>query len=183
MPNKIVVDTVAPKVLSASDGAGILVAGGHHGLSIHYTFSEQAHASLYLGSRRVVLGRKSRAHDKLKWNGRARGKQLRPGRYVLEVAAVDAAGNETPPAGRKRVVVTIRYIALSEQAIHVTAGARFAVKVRTGSPRYTWRLAGTSGTEKKKTLRLRAPAHRGRYRLVVSAHGHSAAATVIVGKG
>ena len=181
MPNRIVVDTVAPKVLSASDGAGILIAGGHHGISVRYGFSEKAQASVYLRGRRVVLGRRSRSSATVKWNGGADGNPLPPGRYVLEVAAVDTAGNETPPAGRKRVVVTIRYIALSETAIHVAAGARFTVKVRTGAPQYTWRFAGAHGAEKKPPLHLHAPAHRGRYRLVVSEHGHSATALVIVG--
>jgi hypothetical protein len=185
MPNRIAVDTVAPKVRSAGDGAGILITGGHHGIVIRYVLSEHAHASVYLGSHRVVLGHRSRPADKVKWNGKLGGRRLPPGRYVLEVGAVDLAGNETPPAERKRLVVRIRYIALSETSIHVPAGAPFAVKVRAGAPRYTWRFAGAHGTGKigkKELLHLRAPARRGRYRLVVSEHGHSTAATVIVGR-
>ncbi len=182
MPNKIVVDTVAPNVLSASDGPGLLIAGGSHGLVIRYALSEKAHAAVYVGGRRVVFGRRMRQRDKLKWNGGAGGKPLPPGRYVVAIAAVDDAGNVTPPAKRKRLVVTIRYIALSETSMHVAAGARFPVEVRTGAPRYTWRFAGTHGTGTKQLLHLRAPAHRGRYRLVVSAHGYSATAIVIVGK-
>jgi hypothetical protein len=182
MPNRIGVDTVAPKVLSASDGAGILITGGHHGIVIQYSFSEKAQASVYIGGRRVVLGRRSRSRDRLKWNGGVGGRPLPSGRYVLEVAAVDSAGNETPPAGRKRVVVQIRYIALSETAIHVAAGARFTVKVRTAAPQYTWRFSGAHGTGKKRLLHVHAPARRGRYRLVVSEHGHSATAIVIVGR-
>ena len=68
--------------------------------------------------------------------------------------------------------------------IHVGPGVRFAVKVRTAAPQYTWRFAGEHGTAKTgktKLLHLRAPGRRGRYRLVVSEHGHSASATVIVG--
>ena len=61
-------------------------------------------------------------------------------------------------------------------------GAQFTVEVRTGAPRYTWTFAGTHGTATKQLLHLRAPAHRGRYRLVVSEHGHSTTAIVIVGE-
>jgi hypothetical protein len=185
MPNKITIDTTPPKVLSASDGGGTLIVGRGHGIRIRYVFSEKGHASVYLGGRRVILGRPSRPRDKVKWNGKAGGKTLPPGRYVLDVAAVDAAGNETPPAERKRVVVRIRYIALDTTSIHVRPRARFTVKVRTGAPQYRWRFAGAHGTGKpgkKKLLHLQAPAHSGPYRLVVSVHGHSATATVIVGK-
>jgi ABC-type molybdenum transport system ATPase subunit/photorepair protein PhrA len=55
------------------------------------------------------------------------------------------------------------------------------VKIRTAAPKYTWRFAGAHGTGKTKLLRLHAPAHRGRYRLVVSEQGHSTAAIVTVG--
>ena len=182
MPNRITVDTVAPNVLSASDGAGLVINGGHHGLGIRYAFSEKAHAEVFLGNRRVVLGRHSRPRDEVKWKGKVGKRQLPPGRYVLEVAAVDIAGNETPAAERKRLVVTIRDIALSPASVHVSAGASFSVKVLTGAPQYTWRLASAHGTGKKRTLRLRAPATHGSYRLVVSARGHSTTATVFVGK-
>ncbi len=182
MPNRITVDTVAPKVLSASDGSGILIRGGHHGLAVLYAFSEKAHAALYVRGRRVVFGRRSRLRDTVKWNGGAGGKTLPPGRYVLEVAAVDIAGNVTPPAERKRFVVLIRAIALSETSIHVTPGEPFSVKVLTGARHYAWRLSGAHGTGRKRLLHLHAPAHRGRYRLVVKASGHSASAVVLVGR-
>jgi hypothetical protein len=185
MPNKITIDTTPPKVLSASDGGGTLIAGGHHGIRIRYVFSEKGHASVYVGGRRVIFGRTSRPHDKVKWNGMAGGRTLPPGRYVLSVAAVDAAGNETPLAEQKRLVVQIRYIALDKTSIHVRPRARFTVKVRTGAPQYTWRFSGAHGTGKpgkRKLLHLRAPAPSGRYRLVVSEHGHTATAVVIVGK-
>lgn len=181
MPNKITVDTTSPKVLSASDGAGILIRGRHKGLTIRYAFSEKAHAALYVGGRRVVFGRRLKQHDKVKWNGGADGKKLAPGRYVLEVAAADIAGNVTPPAERKRLVVVIRAIALAETSIHVAPDASFTVKVRTAAPHYRWRLSGEHGIGKEKLLHLRAPARAGRYRLVVKANGQSASALVVVG--
>lgn len=182
MPNRIVVDTKPPDVVSATVGDGILSPGSHHSIVIKYVFGEQAHAAVYLRGRRIILGRPSRPHAQVKWTGKAGGKTVPPGRYLLEVAAVDAAGNVTPPAGRKRVVVRIRSIALGEPQIHVAAAARFTVDVRTGASRYTWRFAGAHGTGTEHLLRLRAPGRRGRYRLVLSEHGHSTTGLVIVGK-
>jgi hypothetical protein len=183
MPNRIVIDTAPPTVLSASDDPGLLIAGGTHGVGIQYDFSEKAHVAVYVGGRRVLFGRRTRPRGAVKWNGGAGGKTLPPGRYVLAIAGVDVAGNETPPAERKRLVVRIRYIALSATSpIHTAARASFTVKVRTAAARYTWRFAGAHGTAKEKLLHLRAPASRGRYRLVVSAHGYSATAPVIVGR-
>jgi FlgD Ig-like domain len=182
MPNKITIDTSPPKVLSASDGDGIAIRRGHHSVGIRYDFSEKAHVAVYLGGRRIILGRRTRPQDKVKWSGKADGKTLPPGRYVLEVGAIDIAGNETPPAERRRLVVRIRSIALGETSIRVVPGARFTVNVWTGAPQYAWKFAGENGTEEKKLLHLRAPARPGRYRLVVSEHGYSTSAIVIVGR-
>jgi hypothetical protein len=181
MPNKITVDTDPPTVVSASGGDGLLIAGGPRGLPIRYVLSEQAHASVYLGGRRVLLGRRTRPSGRVKWNGKAGGKRLPAGRYVLRVGAIDVAGNETPPTERKRVAVQIRYVALEGTPSRVSPGASFRVVVRTGAPKYTWRFAGAHGTETRRLLRLRAPSQSGHYRLVVSTHGHSTTAIVTVG--
>lgn len=173
MPNFIAVDTQAPTVVSA-DAVGNLTVGGH--LRIKYTVSEKAHAVVYVRGQRVVLGRPIRTRAEVKWGGTAGKKALPPGRYVLEVGAVDTAGNETPPAARKQVVVQIRPVA----SIRVAAGASFTVKA--GSGRYTWRFAGAHGTGQSARLHLRAPSRRGRYRLVISERGHSKTLLVIVGK-
>jgi hypothetical protein len=107
MPNRITLDTSVPQVLSASDGHGTLVPGGRPKLSIVYTLDQRAHVVVYLGSDRVILGRRNQLHDGVIWNGKLHGKTLPPGRYVLDVGAVDIAGNETPLARRKHVVVHI----------------------------------------------------------------------------
>ena len=182
MPNQIVIDEEPPRVISASAGDGVLTPGSHHSIVIKYEFSEQAHAAVYLHGRRIILGRPRRLHAQVKWTGKVGGKTVPPGRYVLEVAAVDIAGNVAEPGQRKRVVVRIRAIALAQSQIHVGTGARFTVDVRTGASHYTWRFAGAHGTATKHLLHLRAPGHQGRYRLVVSEHGHSTTGLVIVGK-
>jgi len=182
MPNTIAVDTTPPTVVSASDGNGLLIAGAPQGVAIQYVFNGRARAHVYFGARTVVLGRHKLPRGGVRWNGKVGGKALPPGRYVLEVAAVDKAGNETPQAEQKRVVVHIRAIALDASSIHVAAGARFTVKVRTTAASYAWTLAGKNGSGTTKLLHLRAPSRPGRYRLVVSEHHYSATATVIVGK-
>jgi hypothetical protein len=182
MPNTIVVDRTPPKVLSATDGDGILTTGGGHSIAIEYAFSDKAHADVSLDGRRVVLGHPTRTHNTVKWNGRVGGKTLPPGRYVLDVGAIDLAGNESLPADQRHVVVHILAIALPAEPIHVRPGASFTVKVRTGAPQYAWTFAGKQGTATKLSLQLRAPAKRGRYRLVVSARGYTATETVFVGR-
>jgi hypothetical protein len=180
MPNRILVDTSAPTVVSATDGDGLLIPGDH-ALKIDYVLSGKARAAGYVDGRRVFLSRSKQPRGQVNWNGKRLGKPLPPGRYVLEVGAVDVAGNETPAAERKRVVVHIEDIALGETTIHARAGARFTVDVRTGATQYTWVFAGNRDSAEAPRLRLRAPSHRGRYRLVVTAQGHSTRATVIVG--
>ena len=107
MPNRITVDTSVPKVLSASDGDGTLVPGSKRSLAITYVLDQRARVVVYSGGVRVILGRRNLLRGGVRWNGKLGGKPLRPGRYVLEVAAVDTAGNETSPANRKPVVVHI----------------------------------------------------------------------------
>jgi hypothetical protein len=99
---------------------------------------------------------------------------------VLSVAARDAAGNETPAAGRKKVRVVLRYIEISPQRVVARAGRRFTVSVETAAPRYTWRLARQHGSRRGRRLHLRAPTTPGTYRLVVAEAGNTATALVRV---
>jgi FlgD Ig-like domain len=178
--NKITVDTQPPKVLSASDRRGVLYPDSRTKLAIRYVFGEPAHAVVYLGRHRILLGRRTRPQAKVEWGGRLHGKPLSAGRYVLTVGAVDLAGNETPAAKRKRVTVVIRYIDVTPRTVRVRAGARFQVHVDTKAPRYTWQLAGRHGAGRGKLLRLRAPAKQGTYRLYVTEHGHTSRTVVRV---
>ena len=123
MPNKITIDTSPPKVLSASDGAGILIAGGHHGVAIRYTFGEKAHASVYVGGRRVVLGRREpaerqgqverqgRREDAAAGPLRARGRaqSTSPGtRRRPPSGSASSSGSATSPSARRSIHVAPR---------------------------------------------------------------------------
>ncbi|MFL5958767.1 MAG: hypothetical protein ACJ75G_00665 [Gaiellaceae bacterium] len=178
--DRIVLDTKTPKVLSASVKHAVFSPGGHRSIAIRYTLNQPAHAVVYLGRRRIILGRPSGEDRAVKWAGKLGGRQVPAGTYVLSVGAVDLAGNETPAAGRKDVTVTVRYIDLSRQLIRVAAGARFTVGVHTQAPRYTWRLGSQHGAGHGTLLRLHAPSKRGAYRLMVDEHGHTATAVVKV---
>ncbi|HYQ10830.1 MAG TPA: FlgD immunoglobulin-like domain containing protein [Gaiellaceae bacterium] len=180
LPNRILLDTTTPKVLSASGGDGVLFPGSGRSLAIRYAFSEPANAVVYLGKRQIIRGRPTREHANVKWAGKVEGSPVAAGTYVLSVGARDAAGNETPAAERKSVRVVVRYIDLAPKLLSVRPGALFAVHVQTKAPRYTWRLGARHGAKQKKVLRLHAPSNRGTYRLFVTEQGHTAIALVRV---
>jgi len=178
--NNIVLDTKAPKVLSASVARPLLFAGPGRTVAIRYAFGEPAHAVVYLGGRRIILGRRTRQHDKVKWTGALAGQSVRPGRYVLSVGAQDVAGNVTPASERKDVTVVVRYVQLTPGRLTVRSGRRLTVHVKTSARRYTWRLGHRHGNGRRKVLRLRAPSTPGTYRLVVAENGHATTAVVRV---
>jgi len=158
----------------------VLLAGPGSTVAIHYELSEPANALVYLGNHLIIRGRPTRQHDKVKWAGTLDGRRLPAGTYVLSVAARDAAGNETPAAGRQKVRVVLRYVAVTPRGVSVRAGRPFTVHVHTAAPRYTWRLAHTHGSRRGRLLRLHAPTTPGTYRLVVTANGQPTTALVRV---
>jgi len=180
LANRIVLDTKVPQVLSASAGSDVLFVGRGRGVPIRYTFSEPANAVVYLGGRQIIRGRPTRTHASVKWSGRLHGRPVPAGTYVLSVGARDAAGNETPSAGRKDVTVVVRYVDLAPHVLTVSPGARFEVHVEMRAPHYNWRLGQRHGERRGRLLRLHAPTTPGTYRLVVGEHGHTATAVVRV---
>jgi hypothetical protein len=180
--NNIIIDTKPPQVVSASVGNPTLFAGGGRTVAIHYAFSEPAHAAVYLGNRRIILGRrvKQSPKDKVVWAGTVQGRPLPAGTYTLSVGGVDKAGNETPAAKREDVKVDVRYVQLSPTRVTVRSGKRFTVLVKTGARHYSWRLGRRHGSHRSRILHLRAPTTPGTYRLVVTEDGQGAAAVVRV---
>jgi hypothetical protein len=174
--NTIVVDTKPPRVLSARAGKPVFFARPGRTIAIRYSFSEPAHAVVYLGHRRVVVGRPTRPEGRVKWAA-----TVPAGTYTLSVAARDVAGNETPAAQRKRFRVVVHEIEVTPKRLEVRAGKRFTVAVRTATAqRYTWRLARQHGSRNAKLLHLRAPTTPGLYHLVVMAQRDTASVAVRV---
>ena len=182
LPNRIVLDTKPPLVRLAVASPRVLSPDGDKRgdhLRIRYRLSEHAHLVLWYGSRPILRTRSARPDAKTSWNGKVGGKALHAGSYTLSVGAVDLAGNVTPPAQRKLLIVTVRYVTLARSRITVHTGANFAVGVRADAP-YTWTFAHRHGRSSRAELHLQAPAKPGRYRLVVRESGHSASARVVV---
>ena len=169
LADNISLDTQPPKVFSAAPRKTkpVLFAGPGRTVAIRYTFSEKAHAVLYVGRRQITVGRKTQPSFKIKWAGTRGGRTLPAGRYVLSVGAQDIAGNETPAAQRRHVTVIVRYVQLTPGRVTVRSGRRITVHVETAAKRYTWRLGRRHGTHRARTLHVRAPTTPGTYRLVV----------------
>ncbi len=184
LPNRIQVDTKAPRVTDATANRLVFSPDGDgqsDSIKIRYRLSERAHALLFVRGKQVVKTHFSRRKDSLTWYGRVHGVALPPGTYRLRVGAVDVAGNVTGPAHGAPVVVHVRYIALARHEVTgIKARTRLGVGVDTDAAFYDWRLGTRTGSSSAKLLVVRAPAKPGRYRLVVTDRGHSDRATVIV---
>jgi hypothetical protein len=181
IPNPIVLESKLPAVLDAGATPPAFSPDGDHQfdtVTIHYKLSEEAHVLVSVDGTRIIRSRSHKQKDKVAWNGKVHGGLLAPGTYVLAVGAVDLAGNVAEKV--QHVSVTIRYIALKAKRVAVRRGAVLRIGVSTDAKRYQWKLGARSGAATGSVLKLRAPAARGAYRLTVTEHGHTAAATVVV---
>jgi hypothetical protein len=146
-----------------------------------YRVNEPAHGILSVRGQRVeyTLGQKSTGQ--LIWNGKLGkpAKAVRPGMYVLRASALDSAGNQSTPY--PSAIVQVRYVTLARKRVVVAPGRRFFMRVSADAPTVRWQLHGRSGVARAGTLRIRAPKKPGVYHLYVTAAGHSAVATVVVG--
>jgi hypothetical protein len=183
LPNLIELDTSPPVVLRFPHRVITHISpdgdGRNDVFRVHYTLNEPAHGVLLVDGRHAVFTLSQKLHGTMSWNGTVGGLLQPPGRYVLAIAAQDAAGNRSTPL--PFALVTIRYIALAPKRIDAPPAGRFAVFVLTDARRFSWRFAGRRGTQRARTLRLHAPRKRGTYAIVVSEAGHTATATVSVG--
>ena len=97
LPNPIRVDSVAPRAALVSYRPHVLP---HRRVKrrvvVDYRLSEPAHVLLYVNGRRVLFGGAKTLRGEVEWFARLDGRRLRPGRYRLQLAAVDVAGNLGP---------------------------------------------------------------------------------------
>lgn len=102
LPLQIRIDSVAPTATLVSLRPHVVRRAAKPQVKVTYRVSEKAHIILYVNGRRALVGFAKALQAKVNWGTN----QLRPGRYRLQLAAVDLAGNIGP---RSRVfVVRIR---------------------------------------------------------------------------
>ena len=181
LPNTIALDTTPPAVHVhhrvyahiSPDGDGRADT-----FRVRYSLGEAGLGILLVDRRQVAIAPRPGQGGELVWNGRIRGRLARPGNHLLEISAQDAAGNRSEPF--PFAVVTVRYVALGRNRVLARPGGRFALLALADARAVEWRLDGRRGVARPGTLRLRAPARRGVYRLYVLAAGHAAKALVVV---
>lgn len=187
LPNRIALDTRAPKVREATASRDTISPDGDRrrdSVAIRYKLDSPGHVLVYLGTALLIRSRSHAAEGKVSWYGTVDGAPLEPGTYTLSVGGVDLAGNVTPPDERRQLEVRVRYIQLARDPIVVLKpGVRFGVGVETDAPSYWWKLAGRHGVSSAPVLRLHAPKKAGRYTLAVGERRYTAHATLVVRSG
>lgn len=96
IPNQIRVDSVVPRIALVSYSPRILRRRDKPTVKIAYRVSELAHAIVFVNGRRRVFGGAKALQAALNWEAEKNGRRLRPGRYRLQLAAIDLAGNVGP---------------------------------------------------------------------------------------
>jgi hypothetical protein len=183
LPNRIVVDTTPPQIVSVSRNRDEFSPDGDRQadfVRLSYQLSKPARVILYFDGKQVLKSFHHPQSGSVNWYGLVDHTPLPAGMYTLELGAVDAFGNSTPVAERLRVPVQIRYITLAAHRIVVAAGHRLVIGVSTDAKRYTWRLGKQKGQSRSHVLNVRASTRAGRYTLVVEERGHVDRAAVFV---
>jgi hypothetical protein len=103
-PNPITVDSVPPVATLISYRPRVLKRSSRPRLHVRYRVNESAHPILYVNGHQAVLGIGTATVGKFDWFGRRDDRLLRPGRYRLQLAAVDLAGN----VGERTVPFVVR---------------------------------------------------------------------------
>jgi hypothetical protein len=173
-PTPIRLDTTAPQPRVVNVSRRVLSPdrdGRGDAITIRYRVSEPSFVLLLVNGRRVIRSKPGK--QAIRWAPRP----LRPGLERLQLVAEDLAGNRG--AGRP-FFVQVRYLEVSPSRLRVFPRRQVTVRVSTDYPRYRWRLGRRSASARTHTLKLRAPATPGRYRLTVSAEGRSDTTVVLV---
>jgi flagellar hook capping protein FlgD len=178
IPTDFRLDSTAPTLIVSDPVPSVFSpdGDGHSDRAIvRYRTDEAARVILTVNGRRAVRGK---LRERLALSVDTRGLELARGRYVLRLRAEDAAGNISPPS--RPLTVRVRYVEIGARRLVARAGRRFRVPLDTDAKTVRWRLAGRSGVGPAHSLRVRAPARPGRYRLYVSVNDHADTAPVVV---
>jgi flagellar hook capping protein FlgD len=192
IPVPIEVDTVVPEIELLDSGRGVLSPDGdRRNDSIRVTFraSEKLEPILLIDREEAVRGdRIAPGPSELFWDGTVNGRVLPAGLHILELRAVDRAGNLSESS--LSAGVRIRFIDLTAGPYRVQRGRVLRFEVDTDVPTYLWSLARRRGSRvllsgegkagAAERVRLPRPIRAGRYLLRVVARGHSDRATVFV---
>ncbi|HXZ57124.1 MAG TPA: FlgD immunoglobulin-like domain containing protein [Gaiellaceae bacterium] len=177
MPNPIRVDPTAPAVALVSLAPRVFSPDGdgrRDVVRVRFKTSEPARGLLYVDGGLRIRTKRYAYTGVLRWYGAGFG----GGRHRLVLRAVDLAGNRSKPVPVG--IVRIRFVTVGPHVLRAKTGARVGFRVRADARRFTWRLGKRHGSSGPGLLVLRTPSAPGRYRLVVTANGHSARALVIV---
>jgi hypothetical protein len=96
LPLQIRIDSVPPTASLVSYRPHVLRRRAKPQVRIVYRVSEKAHVLVYVNERRVIRGYAKSLQAAVNWGARQNGRRLRPGRYRLQLGAVDLAGNIGP---------------------------------------------------------------------------------------
>jgi hypothetical protein len=179
LPNPITMDATPPFIRLVSVTPRVFSPDGDHVddfVRIKYLTSERARAQLYVDGEPKTLVRRFLRSGKIDWGGRA-ARNLKPGRHLIRLRALDLATNLGPPS--RALPVFVRYLELRPHALTVKTGKRFGFRVLTDAKQYTVHVGSLHARRSGRLLILRAPAP-GRYVLRVAEHGHVARAVVTV---
>jgi hypothetical protein len=183
LPSEIRLDTKPPVITVRHPQYPILSPDGdgrRDSFTVPYRISEHGNAILFVRGTQVEFTKCCKQVGELHWNGKLGipPRPVRPGRYLLTVAARDEAGNQSKPY--PFAIAQVRYITLARDRVVVRPGGKFFLRVSADTPTVHWTLHGRSGTQRTGTLRFTAPKSAGVYRLYVTAGTHAAKCTVVV---
>ena len=183
LPSEIRLDTKQPVITVRHPQYPILSPDGdgrRDSFTVPYRISEHGNAILFVRGTQVEFTKCCKQVGELHWNGKLGTPPLpvRPGRYLMTVAAQDEAGNQSKPY--PFAIAQVRYITLARDRVVVRPGGKFFLRVSADTPTVHWTLHGRSGTQRTGTLRFTAPKSAGVYRLYVTAGTHAAKCTVVV---
>jgi hypothetical protein len=174
-PTPIALDTTRPRIRVRNVSRRVISPdrdGRGDAITIRFRVSEPSHVVLLVNGRRRIRTRPGK--EAIRW---APTRRRSPGLERLQLVAVDAAGNR---GAARAFYVQVRYLEVSPTRLRVRPRRLIAVRVSTDYPRYAWQLGRRRASARAHTLRVRAPARPGRYRLVIRAAGRRDTVSVLV---